>query len=222
MPWELRIPKSRQAPIERSRPATLVFERRPIRAQSETGRVMDRESVQLAQRGDQEAFGVLARTTADWLFAVAHRMLRDFGQAEDAVQQTLEIAWRELPTLRDPDRFEAWLRRLLVRVCYVESRRARRWDANVRALSVDEPARSDHQISLADRDQLERGFRRLPPDQRAILVLHHYLGLDSVEIADALGIPAGTARSRLHYAHRAMRAALEADERRGAIGGHRA
>jgi len=182
---------------------------------------MDRELVRLAQRGDQEAFAVLARTNADWLFAVAHRMLRDFGQAEDAVQQTLANAWRELPRLRDPDRFEAWLRRLLVRVCYVESRRARRY-ANVRALSADEPAHGDDQLSLADRDQLERGFRRLPPEQRAILVLHHYLGLAPVEIADALGIPAGTARSRLHYAHRAMRAALEADERRVAIGGSRA
>ena len=199
-----------------------MFGRHPIRADSETGGVMDRELVQLAQRGDQEAFAVLARTNADWLFAVAHRMLRDFGQAEDAVQQSLEIAWRELPTLRDPDRLEAWLRRLLVRVCYVESRRARRWDVNVRALSADEPARGDDQLSLADRDQLERGFRRLPPEQRAILVLHHYLGLAPGEIADALGIPAGTARSRLHYAHRAMRAALEADERRVAIGGNRA
>jgi len=199
-----------------------MFGRYPVWAQAETDGEMDRELVKLAQRGDREAFGVLARTTADWLFAVAHRMLRDFGLAEDAVQQTLVIAWRELPTLRDPDRYEAWLRRLLVRVCYVESRRARRWDANVRALSADEPARGDDQISLADRDQLERGFRRLPPEQRAILVLHHYLGLEPAEIADTLGIPAGTARSRLHYAHRAMRAALEADERRVAIGGHRA
>ena len=183
---------------------------------------MDRELVLSAQHGDHEAFAVLARSNADWLFAVAHRMLRDFGQTEDAVQQTLEIAWRELPQLRDPDRLEAWLRRLLVRVCYAESRRSRRWDANVRALSADEPAGADDQLSLADRDQLERGFRRLSPEQRAILVLHHYLGLAQVEIADALGIPAGTARSRLHYAHRAMRAALEADERRVAIGGSRA
>ena len=161
----------------------------------------------------------LARANADWLFAVAHRMLRDFGAAEDAVQQTLEITWRELPTLRDPERFEAWARRVLVRVCYAESRRGRHWAANVRALTLDEPAEGDAQRSLAERDQLERGFRRLPSDQRAILVLHHYLGLAPAEIAEALGIPAGTARSRLHYAHRAMRAALEADDRRVAIGG---
>jgi RNA polymerase sigma-70 factor, ECF subfamily len=184
--------------------------------------VTDRDLVELARQGDRDAFGVLARSTADWLFAIAHRILRDFGRAEDAVQQTLVIAWRELPTLRDPDRFEAWMRRLLVRVCYVESDRARRWDANVRALPVEVVAADDDQVSVADRDQLERGFRRLPADQRAILVLHHYLGLEPGEIAETLGIPSGTARSRLHYAHRAMRAALEADERRAASGGRRA
>jgi RNA polymerase sigma-70 factor (ECF subfamily) len=188
----------------------------------ETGRVMDRDLVELARQGDRDAFGILALANADWLFAVALRILRDFGRAEDAVQQTLVIAWRELPTLRDPDRFEAWLRRLLVRVCYVESRRARRWEANIRALPVDGPAHDDDLGSIADRDQLERGFRRLSAEQRAILVLHHYLGLEPGEIAETLGIPPGTARSRLHYAHRAMRAALEADERRVATGGHRA
>jgi RNA polymerase sigma-70 factor (ECF subfamily) len=184
--------------------------------------VTDRDLVELAQHGDRDAFGVLAHPTADWLFAIAHRILRDFGRAEDAVQQTLVIAWRELPTLRDPDRFEAWIRRLLVRVCYLEVDRARRWDATVRALPVEMEATDDDQISVADRDQLERGFRRLPPDQRAILVLHHYIGLQPGEIAETLGIPSGTARSRLHYAHRAMRAALEADERRIASGGRRA
>ena len=181
---------------------------------------MDRDLVELAQRGDREAFSLLARARGDGLFAVAQRILRDFHRAEDAVQQALVIAWQELPTLRDPDRFEAWLRRLLVRVCYVEARRAQRWAANIRALPVSEgPGRGDETLSVADRDQLERGFRRLPPDQRAILVLHHYLGLAPVEIAETLGIPTGPARSRVHYAPRAMRAALEADERREAVGG---
>ncbi len=182
---------------------------------------LDRDLVRQAQHGDQEAFGVLARTNGDWLFAVAQRILRDFDRAEDAVQQTLVIAWRELPTLRDPDRCEAWLRRLLVRVCCVEIRRTRRIDATIRVLPVGEPITADGEISVADRDQLERGFRRLPPEQRVILVLHHYLGLAPAEIAEALGIPAGTARSRLHYAHAAMRAALEADARRQVAGGHR-
>ena len=182
-------------------------------------REMDTDLVEQARHGDKDAFGVLARLHGNWLFAVAQRIMRDFDLAEDAVQQALVIAWRELPTLRDPARFEAWLRRLLVRVCYLESKRARRWNATVLTLLPDEPSRKDDILSVGDRDQLERGFRRLPPDQRAILVLHHYLGLPPAELAETLGIPPGTARSRLHYAHRAMRAALEADARGVAAGG---
>jgi RNA polymerase sigma-70 factor (ECF subfamily) len=180
---------------------------------------MDRDLVELAKRGDRDAFGILAKAHADRLFAVANRILRDFDRAEDAVQQTLVIAWRELPTLRDPDRFEPWSWRLLVRVCYLESRRARSWEKQIRALPVDGPGDADHTASVAQRDQLERGFRRLTPEQRALLVLHHYLGLAPTELAQSLGIPPGTVRSRLHYAHRAMRAALEADERQAALGG---
>ena len=173
---------------------------------------MDGDLVELAQRGDREAFAVLARSRGDRLFAIAQRMLRDVGRAEDAVQATLVIAWRELPRLRDPERFDAWIHRLLVRACYAELREARSWRASIRVVDL-EPAAPDGTVSLADRDELERGFRRLPPEQRAILVLRHYLGLEPIEIADVLGIPVGTARSRLHYAHRAMRAALEADAR---------
>jgi RNA polymerase sigma-70 factor (ECF subfamily) len=128
------------------------------------------------------------------------------------------IAWRELPKLRDPDRFEAWINRTLVHTCYAEARQARAWGAHIRVLTV-EPAAPDTSSDLADRDLLERGFRRLPPDQRALLVLRHYLGLEPTEIAETLGIPEGTARSRLHYAHRAMRAALEANERTAAVVG---
>jgi RNA polymerase sigma-70 factor (ECF subfamily) len=179
---------------------------------------VDRDLVEQAQRGDREAFAILARTHGDRLVSVAHRILRDLGRAEDVVQQTLVIAWRELPRLRDPDRFEAWINRTLVRACYMEAKRARAWGAQVRVLKI-EPALPDPSGALADRDQLERGFRRLPPDQRAILVLHHYLGFAPAEIAETLGIPEGTTRSRLHYAHRAMRAALEADARPGAVAG---
>lgn len=178
---------------------------------------MEGDLVELAQRGDREAFAILARTRGDTLFGVARRILRDVGLAEDAVQQTLVIAWRELPRLRDPDRFDAWLQRTLVRACYAESRRRRAWMAAIRELPIDGPAGTDEFASLADRDEVERGFRRLPPEQRAILVLHHYLGLDSNEIGEVLDIPAGTARSRLHYAHRAMRALLEADARPAAV-----
>ena len=180
---------------------------------------MDRDLVELAQRGDREAFGSLAQSRADRLFAIAQRILRDVDRAEDAMQQALVIAWRELPRLRDPDRFDAWLTRLLVHACYAEARRRREWTANVRVLPIDGPAGADAIQGVADRDQLERGFRRLPPEQRALLVLHHYLGLPLTEVAETLGIPTGTVRSRLHYAHRAMRAALEADARPSAIAG---
>lgn len=182
---------------------------------------LDRDLVEQAQHGDRDAFAILARTHGDRLMAIANRILRDVGRAEDAVQQTLVIAWRELPGLRDPDRFDAWLHRLLVNASYAEARRWRTWNANVRILPVDGPAGSDEALSVDDRDRLERGFRRLPPDQRAILVFTHYLGLAPAEIAERLGIPAGTARSRLHYAHRAMRAAIEADERPVAVAGGR-
>jgi RNA polymerase sigma-70 factor, ECF subfamily len=184
----------------------------------EDGR-LDRDLVEQAQHGDREAFAILARTHADRLMAIAHRILRDVGRAEDAVQQALVIAWRELPGLRDPDRFDAWLQRLLVNASYAEAHRSRAWKANVRVLPIDGPAGPDESVSLDNRDRLERGFRRLPPEQRAILVLTHYLGLAPTEIAERLGIPVGTARSRLHYAHRAMRAAIEADERPVAVAG---
>ena len=183
--------------------------------------LLDRDLVERAQRGDREAFAILARTHGDRLMAIAQRILRDVGRAEDAVQQTLVIAWRELPRLRDPDRFDAWLQRLLVNASYAEARRSRAWIASVRVLPIEGLAGPDDTLSLDDRDRIERGFRRLPPDQRAILVLTHYLGLTPTEIADRLGIAQGTARSRLPYAHRAMRGALEADERPVAVAGGR-
>lgn len=180
---------------------------------------MDRDLVEAARRGDREAYADLVRVRGDRFFAIAHRILRDVDRTEDALQDALVIAWRDLPGLRDPDRFDAWLYRLVVRSCVAEAVRARRHVANLHVLPVDVASTADDYLSVADRDQLERGFRRLPPEQRAILVLRHYAGLEPAEIADALGIPAGTARSRLHHAHRAMRAALEADARVAAVGG---
>ncbi|MFL5725085.1 MAG: RNA polymerase sigma factor [Chloroflexota bacterium] len=180
---------------------------------------MDRDLVEAARNGDRDAYVDLIRVRADGLFAVAHRILRDVDRAEDAFQDALVIAWRDLKGLRDPDRFDAWLQRLLVNVCIGQATRERRRVERLRVLPVDGPAAPDELLSVADRDQLERGFRRLPPDQRAILVLHHYLGYAPSEIAETLGIPPGTARSRLHHAHRAMRAALEADSRSRVLGG---
>ena len=169
--------------------------------------------VERARAGDEEAFASLARAAGDRLLAIAYRILRDLGLAEDAVQQTLVIAWRELPSLRDVDRFDAWLRRLLVHACYREARRRRQWVANVRALPLDEPGRIDEYATVVERDQLERGFRRLPPEQRAVFVFHHYLGLTLIEVAAELGVPLGTVKSRLHYATNTLRAAIEADLR---------
>jgi RNA polymerase sigma-70 factor, ECF subfamily len=180
---------------------------------------VDHDLIEAAQRGDQAAFVDLVRSRGDRLFAIAHRILRDLGWAEDALQDALVIAWRDLRGLRDPDRFDAWLQRLLIHVCIAQATRERRRTAQLRVLPVDGPAGPDNLLSVADRDLLDRGFRRLPPEQRAILVLHHYLGYAPSEIADTLGIPAGTARSRLHHAHRAMRAALEADARSSLIEG---
>ena len=170
-----------------------------------------RDVVERAMRGDREAFGVLVVHTSDRLYAIATRILRDAELAEDALQSALLTAWRQLPTLRDPDRFEAWVRRLLVHACYAEARRRRTWAANVRVLPVDGPAAPDTLVSVVDRDALDRAFRRLTIEQRAVFVLHHHVGLQLVEIAETLGVPAGTARSRLHYATKALRAAVEAD-----------
>ena len=174
---------------------------------------MDGDLIEAAQNGDRAAYVDLIRVRQDHLFATAQRILRDIDRAEDALQDALVIAWRDLRGLRDPDRFDAWLQRLLINVCITHATRERRRTANLRVLPVDGPAGPDDLLSVADRDQLDRGFRRLPPDQRAILVMRHYLGYSPSEIAETLGIPDGTARSRLHHAHRAMRAALEADAR---------
>lgn len=170
-----------------------------------------RELVERAKRGDREAFGMLVNLTSDRMYAIATRILRDSHLAEDALQSSLITAWRELPRLRDPDRFEAWVRRLVVHACYAEARRRKAWAGNVRVLPVDGPASADELLSVVDRDALDRAFRRLTIEQRAVFVLHHHVGLPLVEIADTLGIPPGTARSRLHYAIRLLRSAIEAD-----------
>ena len=181
---------------------------------------MQRDLVERAAGGDQEAFEALVRSSANRLFAIAYRILRDHHRAEDAVQQTLVSIWDELPRLRDPDRFDAWSYRVVTRNSVALAKREGRGPgggAIVRLLpdDADESRAPDDIGSVAERDQIERGFRRLKPDHRAILTLHHVAGLSSPEIADVLGIPVGTAGSRLHYATQALRAALDADERLG-------
>ena len=174
---------------------------------------MDTDLVVRAQRGDREAYALLASGIADRYLSVARRILRDIDLAEDATQQALLTIWQDIPQLRDPARFDAWSYRLLVRACYAEGRKERRWAPNLRLLSADEPTRGDGLSSIADRDQLERGFRRLSIDHRAVVVMHHYLDMPLDRVAETLGIPVGTAYSRLHYAMRALRAALDADAR---------
>jgi RNA polymerase sigma-70 factor, ECF subfamily len=174
---------------------------------------MDIDLVVRAQRGDKAAYSLLAAEIADRWLAVARRILRDHDLAEDATQQALLTVWRSLPQLRDIARFEAWSYRILVRACYAEGHRERMWAPNLRVLPVDEPAPDDGPGSVVDRDQLERGFHRLSLDHRAVVVLHHYLDLPLDRVAEVLGIPVGTAHSRLHHAMRALRAALEADAR---------
>ena len=174
---------------------------------------MDNQLVVRAQHGDEEAFASLAVGVGNRLHAVAHRILRDTDLAEDATQQALLTIWRDLPQLRDPARFDAWSYRLLVHACYAEGRRTRRWTANLHVLPAIELANGEGLGSVVDRDQLERGFRRLSIDHRAVVVLHHYLDMPLEAVAETLGVPLGTVRSRLHYAMRGLRAALEADAR---------
>ena len=175
---------------------------------------MDTELVLRARHGDEQAFASLAVAVGDRLHAVAHRILRDIDLAEDATQQALLAIWRDLPTLRDPAHFDAWSYRLLVRACYAEGRRTRQWAPNLRILPTDEPVGPEGLSSVVDRDQLDRGFRRLSIDHRAVVVLHHYLDMPLEQVAETLGVPIGTVRSRLHHAMRGLRAALDADARR--------
>jgi len=170
---------------------------------------MDRDVVERARSGDQEAFADLVHQISDTLLGVARRILRDPGLAEDVLQNALVTIWRKLPHLRDADHFEGWAFRILVHACYADARRNRRWASTIHVLHPDVASDVDDIKKVSDRDELEQAFRRLPLDQRAVFVLHHHVGLSLVAIAQTLGIPDGTARSRLHYATRALRAALE-------------
>lgn len=174
---------------------------------------MQRDLVEQARRGDHDAFTVLAGATAGRLDAAARLILRDPDRAQDAVQETLVRCWRDLPTLRDIDRFDAWLNRLFLNACRDQLRHVRRRSIEVTLPESLAYAMADSQSALADRDQIERGVSRLDPDQRVVIVLHYYLDLPLPDAAAALGIPLGTAKSRLHRATQALRAALDADAR---------
>lgn len=177
---------------------------------------MQRDLVERAQRGDRESFSLLAELSIARLYNIAQLMLTDADLAEDAVQEALIVSWRDLRGLRDPDRFEAWLHRILVRCVYRVAKGERRQADRGRLIEGAEATSPDSAGALADRDQIDRGFRAIKPEYRAVLVVHHYLGLSDDEAGEVLGVPAGTVKSRLHRATAAMRAELEAGARRDA------
>lgn len=174
---------------------------------------MHRALVDQAKRGDDAAFGALARMVGDQCMAIAFRILRDVDLADEAVQAALVAAWHDLPALRESDRFEPWLHRILTRECYSIAREQRRWSADVRVLPDRSSAQPHDILTVENRDQLDRAFRRLTIEQRTVLVFHHYIGLPLSEVAERVGVPIGTVKSRLHHATAAMRASVEADAR---------
>lgn len=175
---------------------------------------MQRDLVVRARSGDHDAFSTLAAGAVGRLHRTAWLILRSDADAADAVQESLLAAWLHIAAVRDPDRFDAWLNRLLVHACYRLGKRAtRRRVLEIPVAAPEGPAVRDVQEAVAARDQLDRVFRRLTPEQRAALVVHHYLGLSDAEAANTLEIALGTYKSRLHRATAAMRAAVEADER---------
>lgn len=176
---------------------------------------MQRDLVVQAQHGDRESFGALAGAWITRLYDLAQMLLNDSDLAEDAVQETLIVTWRDLRALRDPDRFDWWLHRILVRTAYRVAKGERRRIDRRGIVDTEVMSTPDAAGDLADRDEIDHGFRRLKPEYRAVLVLHHYLGLSDDEAADVLGVPAGTYKSRLHRATAALRAELEADARDG-------
>jgi RNA polymerase sigma-70 factor (ECF subfamily) len=181
---------------------------------------VDRELVIRARGGDKDAFASLIGASFGRLNAVARLILHDTELAEDAVQDALFVAWRDLRGLRDPDRFDAWLHRVLINACYTQARRrSKRRIQEIGALPEDQPVAFDAERTVAMSDELERGLRRLPVDQRSLLVLIYYLDLPVPEAADVLGIPLGTAKSRLHRAITGLRAELAAVEREAAVAG---
>lgn len=173
-----------------------------------------RDLVIRARAGDRDAFSELAARSIGRLTAVARMILRDEYAAQDAVQEALIEAWRSLPGLRDPARFDAWMRRLLVRACFKGARRSRRVNAVEIALTpADEPAIAGDERAVDLHDQLERGLARISPTLRAAVVLVYYLDLPLADAAQAMGVPLGTAKSRLNRAAQALRAEIDADER---------
>jgi RNA polymerase sigma-70 factor (ECF subfamily) len=171
--------------------------------------VDQRAIVERAKRGDHDAFAELAGTAFARLDGAARLILRDGDLARDAVQDALVRAWRDLPGLRDSERFDAWLHRLTVNSCLDLARRRRRRPIEVELTAISGPIEGDVATIVADRDLLDDALRRLDPEWRAVVVLHFYLGMPLPDVAVALGIPLGTAKSRLHRSLAAMRQTID-------------
>jgi RNA polymerase sigma-70 factor (ECF subfamily) len=168
-----------------------------------------RSTVERAQRGDQDAFAMLVRHAIGRQDALARVVLRDPELARDAVQDALIRAWRDLPGLRDPDRYEAWLYRLTLRACLDEARRRRRHVIEVELPPFAAGSTPDPAEVVADQDALDGAFAALDAEHRALVVLHVYFGVPLPDAARELGIPLGTAKSRVSRALSQMRRALE-------------
>ena len=180
-----------------------------------------RELIDRAKRGDHDAFAELVDGALRRLDAAARLILRDPDLAQDAVQESLIRAWRDLPGLRDPERFDAWLNRLTVNACLDLVRRRRRRPIEVELSPIDSMNVPDQSSAIAERELLDAALRRLDPGHRAVVAMHYLLGMPLRDVAASLGIPYGTARSRLHYALSAMRKGAEvgAFQATGAIPG---
>jgi RNA polymerase sigma-70 factor (ECF subfamily) len=185
---------------------------------------MDQDGlVERARRGDRQAFAELIRASGARLDATARLILRDPELAQDAVQETLIRAWRSLPGLRDPGSFDHWLHSLVARSCIDLIRKRRRRVIEVELSPIHDQPMHDGVAIIADRDQLDRVLARLEPEARAVVVLHFYLDLPLPRVADLLGIPIGTAKSRLHRSLGVMRSVMAIEEvasaRPTAVGG---
>jgi RNA polymerase sigma-70 factor (ECF subfamily) len=174
--------------------------------------VDQRQLVERARRGDHDAFAALVGAAIARLDGAARLILRDGELARDAVQEALVRAWRDLPGLRDPDRFDAWLHRLTVHACLDAARHRRRRPIEFQLTPASAASVPDLAAGVVDRDVLDHALRRLEPEWRAVIVLHYYLGMPLPDVAGALGIPLGTAKSRLHRSLGVMRSSIEGAE----------
>jgi RNA polymerase sigma-70 factor (ECF subfamily) len=165
--------------------------------------------VEMAARGDRLAFEQLVESRVDRIFRTACAILGNEADAHDATQEAFIAAWVQLPRLRDGARFDAWLNRVILNGCRDSlRRRSRSREVDLGGFERGSP---DAQGEVADRAAFNAAFERLGAADRSILVLHHLHQLPLAEIAARLGVPLGTAKSRLHTARRALQRALEAE-----------